>query len=126
MLRNMLLVGSAAEVDVPIPVPGLEGKVDLSSAVPLGPDLWSEFWGDASQLGNSCWGVSADLVGPRMSKVFRPWGATLLRMMEDINVRFRMTVGMCRHLSFGDGPEVPWFHMGARWVNLNGGYGLQE
>ena len=46
MLRNMLLVGSAAEVDVPIPVPGLEGKVDLSSAVPLGPDLWSEFWGD--------------------------------------------------------------------------------
>ena len=39
MLRSMLPVRSVTEVDVLTPVPCLEGKVDPSSAVPLGLDL---------------------------------------------------------------------------------------
>ena len=89
--------------------------------------------GDASRLGNSRWGVSANLVGPRMPRVFRPWGATLLRMMDDVKVRFRMTVGMCRQMTrriwrphLCRWAEVTWFLMGAGCVCLNEGCDLLE
>ena len=77
-------------------------------------------------------GASTDLTGPQMSRPFRPWGATLLRMMDGVNVRFRMTVGTCRKVKQQSCRSLLWrwaevllFHKGTRWVNLRGGCDLQ-
>ena len=34
-----------------------------------------------------------NLPGPQMSRPFRPWGATLLRMLDGVNVQCRITIG---------------------------------
>ena len=59
---------------------GRESQPPRSSdtVVQLTPRGWGRrVLGDASRLGNSRWGLSANLVGPRMPRVFRPWGEPL-------------------------------------------------
>ena len=54
---------------------------------------WGGFLEDASRLGNDRWGAPVDFTGTQMSRPFRPWGATLLWMLDDVNVRFWIMVG---------------------------------
>ena len=112
-----------------------EGQPPGSSeiVVRLTPEVEGGFWEDASWLGSSRWGVSADLTGPHINMFFRPWGATPQRMTDGVNVRFRMTLGMCREVKqprcrslLWGWAEVRWFHNDVQWVNLSGGCGLQE
>ena len=69
---------------------GWEGQPLGSSEIMVRLTLEGEsgFGEDARRLGNNRWGMSVDLPGPQMSKPFRPWGATLLQMMDGVNFRF--------------------------------------
>ena len=124
--------------DTPLP----EGESGPLSAVPPGPGTGiaaGEGGGgvrkDASRLGRGRWGVSSDLTGLQMNRLFHHWGATPQRIADGMNVRcwtalkkcWEVGPQWCRSLLWGWAEVLcQWFPRCLEFVNIDGGCGLLE
>ena len=90
---------------------------------------------DDIRLGRGRWGVSADLTGLQMNRLFCHWGATLQRIADDMNVHCWMALTKCWEVGHQGCRSLlwRWVEVLCQWlprclelVNMGGGCGLLE